>query len=109
MSEFTKITVREEPGKFAGLDSDVALKRAEECLKADDLEIVRRKLSGEGKSIDEIAAEMNYSRDYVLDTVERAKVEIANHHITKWEPMSHAEQTAIMRSASNGIRKYGRQ
>lgn len=106
MSEYTKITVREEPGKFAGLDDEMALKRAEECLGASDLEIVRRKISG--NSIDEIADAMNYSQEYVLDRVERAKVEIAHLHIAKWEPMSSDEQTAIMRSAANGIRKYGR-
>lgn len=106
MSEYTKITVREEPGKFAGLDDEMALKRAEECLNAGDLEIVRRKISG--SSIGEIAGEMNYSSDYVLDRIERAKVEIAHLHIAKWEPMNHDEQTAIMRSAASGIKKYGR-
>lgn len=106
MSEYTKITVREEPGKFAGLDSGMALKRAEECLDVDVLEIVRRKLSG--KSIDEIEDAMGYSQSYILDTLERAKVEIANYHIAKWKPLSHDEQAAIMRSAANGLKKYGR-
>lgn len=106
MSEFSKITVREEPGKFAGLDLEVALKIAEECLSVDALEIVRRKMSG--SSVDEIADSISYSRGYILETIERAKVDIATHRIANWEPLSTDEQVDIMRSAVNGIRKYGR-
>ncbi len=85
MSELPRVMPEYElntlPGKFAGLESSYALKRASELL---DHEVVARYLEpylAQGKLADAIGHTTGESEEEVLDILERLEVTLATVHL----------------------------
>lgn len=78
-SYHVNVQVRESVNKFGGLDREIALQQAEQCLQGDKLRVVRAYLGGMG--VRQIVAHSGLVGRTVETYLEQAKEDVARFYI----------------------------